>query len=148
VIWSAGKIDYPRIHAEVKGEPRVKVFEYIDDMEAAYRAADLAVTRSGALTMAELTVCGIPAILVPYPFAAAGHQEHNARALERLGAAVVILQRDLTSERLAEEVLALLRDQRRREEMANAARKAAFPNATREIVDSMFELIAEEHKDE
>ncbi|MDZ7317121.1 MAG: undecaprenyldiphospho-muramoylpentapeptide beta-N-acetylglucosaminyltransferase [candidate division KSB1 bacterium] len=148
IIWSTGKSDYPRIRAEVQDQPRINVLEFIDDMEAAYRAADLAVTRSGALTLAELTVCGVPAILVPYPFAAAGHQEQNARALERLGAAVVILQRDLTSERLAEEVLALLRDHRRREEMANAARKAAFPNATREIVDSLFELIAEELKDE
>ncbi len=145
VLWSAGAIDYERIHrsAAAFGE-RVRVLPFIDDMVSAYRAADLAVTRSGALTLAELALWGLPSILVPYPYAAAGHQEHNARAFADRGAAVMILQRDLTSERLAEMIFELLRDPERRKSMGEQARRAAFAHAAEEIVDSVLQLVAEE----
>jgi UDP-N-acetylglucosamine--N-acetylmuramyl-(pentapeptide) pyrophosphoryl-undecaprenol N-acetylglucosamine transferase len=77
------------------------VLPYIDDMAGAYAAADLVVSRSGATTVAELAVCGKRAVLIPYPFAADNHQEHNARSLAERGGGEVIVQRDLTPQKLA-----------------------------------------------
>jgi UDP-N-acetylglucosamine--N-acetylmuramyl-(pentapeptide) pyrophosphoryl-undecaprenol N-acetylglucosamine transferase len=77
------------------------VFPFIHDMAAAYAAADLVVSRSGATTVAELAVCGKRAVLIPFPFAADNHQEYNARTLADLGMADVVIQRELTSGLLA-----------------------------------------------
>ena len=79
---------------------KAAVLPYINDMAGAYAAADLVVSRSGATTVAELAVCGKRAVLVPFPFAADNHQEHNARTLAERGAAEVVLQPDLTAEKL------------------------------------------------
>jgi len=78
------------------------VLPYIIDMAGAYAVADLVVSRSGATTVAELAVCGKRAVLVPFPFAADNHQEHNARTLAARGAAEVVLQRELTAEKLSD----------------------------------------------
>jgi len=80
---------------------KAAVVPYIHDMAGAYAAADLVVSRSGATTVAELAVCGKRAILVPFPFAADNHQEHNAKTLAARGMADVIVQKDLTPEKLA-----------------------------------------------
>jgi len=83
---------------------RASVFPYIHNMAGAYAAADLVVARSGATTVAELAVCGKRAVLIPFPFAADNHQEFNARTLAAQGGAEVIIQKDLTSARLAAEI--------------------------------------------
>ncbi len=80
---------------------KAAVLPYIHDMAGAYAAADLVVSRSGATTVAELAVCGKRAVLIPFPFAADNHQEHNARTLAGRGGAEVIVQKDLTAELLA-----------------------------------------------
>jgi UDP-N-acetylglucosamine--N-acetylmuramyl-(pentapeptide) pyrophosphoryl-undecaprenol N-acetylglucosamine transferase len=80
---------------------KAAVLPYIFDMAGAYAAADLVVSRSGATTVAELAVCGKRAVLIPYPFAADNHQEHNARSLEERGGCEVIIQKDLTPSKLA-----------------------------------------------
>lgn len=80
---------------------RAAVLPYIHDMAGAYAAADLVVSRSGATTVAELAVCGKRAILIPFPFAADNHQEYNARTLAERGVAEVVLQKDLTPDRIA-----------------------------------------------
>ncbi len=80
---------------------KAAVLPYIHDMAGAYAVADLVVSRSGATTVAELAVCGKRAVLVPFPFAADNHQEHNARTLAGLGSAEVIVQKDLNAGMLA-----------------------------------------------
>jgi len=80
---------------------KAAVLPYIHDMAGAYAAADLVVSRSGATTVAELAVCGKRAVLIPYPFAADNHQEHNARSLAELGNGEVLVQKDLTPSKLA-----------------------------------------------
>ena len=82
------------------GVPAV-VLPYVIDMAGAYAVADLVVSRSGATTVAELAVCGKRAVLIPFPFAADNHQEYNARTLAARGAAEVVLQSELTTEKLA-----------------------------------------------
>jgi len=80
---------------------KAAVLPYIHDMAGAYAAADLVVSRAGATTVAELAVCGKRAVLIPYPFAADNHQEHNARSLAERGGGEVIVQKDLTPSKLA-----------------------------------------------
>src|SRR5687768_13968806 len=104
------------------------------------KAADLVVSRAGATTLAELTACGKPSILVPLPTATDDHQRRNAEALVKQGAASMVEQRELTGDRLAAEILALAADAGRRERMRDAARRLARPDAARAIVDRIIAL--------
>lgn len=121
-------------HGALAGDT-VAVTPFIDDMAAAYAAADVVVARAGATTVAELTVVGRPAILIPYPTAADDHQTVNARALERAGGALVFAQRELTAEHLADTLAELLADAPRRARMAEAMRGEGRPDAASDIVD-------------
>jgi UDP-N-acetylglucosamine--N-acetylmuramyl-(pentapeptide) pyrophosphoryl-undecaprenol N-acetylglucosamine transferase len=102
-----------------------RVVPFIKDMTAAYAEAHLVLCRAGATTIAELTACGRPAIMVPYPHAAADHQTANARALARKGAALLLAQSELSGERLARLAGDLLQDRERLQTMAAAARMLA-----------------------
>ncbi|MBV9027999.1 MAG: undecaprenyldiphospho-muramoylpentapeptide beta-N-acetylglucosaminyltransferase [Candidatus Eremiobacteraeota bacterium] len=93
VLHVTGESDYARVSAMLERSPskeRYAVRPYLDDMADAYACADLVVARAGASTLGELRALGMPAILVPYPYAAEGHQAANASALQRAGAAVVV----------------------------------------------------------
>jgi UDP-N-acetylglucosamine--N-acetylmuramyl-(pentapeptide) pyrophosphoryl-undecaprenol N-acetylglucosamine transferase len=116
------------------------VSEFILDLAAAYASADLAVCRAGATTLAELCAAGVPALLIPYPFAAAGHQEENARALAGAGAAEMIIQSELTGPGLAERILGLMDDRARLEDMARAAISRGRPNAATEIAQECLRV--------
>jgi UDP-N-acetylglucosamine--N-acetylmuramyl-(pentapeptide) pyrophosphoryl-undecaprenol N-acetylglucosamine transferase len=102
-------------------------------MASALAAADLVVARAGATSIAEITTVGVPAILVPYPYATDDHQTLNARALEAAGAAVVIRDADLDGDMLTDGLLALLSDPERRARMAAAARKLGRPDAAERV---------------
>ncbi|HEX6262049.1 MAG TPA: undecaprenyldiphospho-muramoylpentapeptide beta-N-acetylglucosaminyltransferase [Actinomycetota bacterium] len=101
----------------------VRAVPFVDRMELVYAAADLAVARAGAGTVAELSVAGVPALLVPYPYATGNHQEANARALQRAGGAAVLLDDQLTAEVLAERMVEMLEPTRL---AAMAERSASF----------------------
>lgn len=116
------------------------VYAFIDDMSAVYRRADLVVCRAGATTIAELLVAKKAAIMVPYPFAADNHQELNAREMVERGAAVMLRERELDGERLAQEVRGLYGDRARIAQMERAASLAGRPEAAREIVDACVEI--------
>ncbi len=120
-------------------EPDVR--DFITDMSRAYAEADLVLCRAGATTLAELTVCKKPSILVPYPAAADNHQFLNAQSLVDAGAAVMIEERDLTGELLAAEIRAVLVDGERRQRMARAAGRLGAPAAAREIADVCASLV-------
>ncbi|MSP62599.1 MAG: undecaprenyldiphospho-muramoylpentapeptide beta-N-acetylglucosaminyltransferase [Myxococcales bacterium] len=119
-----------------------EVREFIDDMAAAYRAADLIVGRAGATTLAEVAAIGRAAILIPLPSAADDHQTVNARALATVGAAHLLPQRDLTAQRLADAIAVLLGDDPARLRMADASRALGRPDAARTIVDQLELLVA------
>ena len=120
-------------------EPDVR--EFITDMSAAYSGSDLVLCRAGATTLAELTVCKRPSILVPFPSAADNHQVANARSLVDVGAAVMIEERDLTGELLASEVRRLLLDPVGRDRMARAAGTLGAPQAASEIASVLTDLV-------
>jgi UDP-N-acetylglucosamine--N-acetylmuramyl-(pentapeptide) pyrophosphoryl-undecaprenol N-acetylglucosamine transferase len=122
IIHQTGADDLERVRDGYRQAGwEAEVVPFIDDMAAAYARAHLVLCRAGATTIAELTACGRPSILVPYPFAAADHQTGNARALAGRGAARLLPQAELTGERLGREVGALLADRQRLLAMAEAA---------------------------
>jgi UDP-N-acetylglucosamine--N-acetylmuramyl-(pentapeptide) pyrophosphoryl-undecaprenol N-acetylglucosamine transferase len=119
---------------------------FIDDMAAAYADADLVVCRAGATTLAELTALGKPAVLVPYPFAADDHQRKNAESLVKRGAALMILDRELTAEDLAEAIRSLRDEPARLAKMAEASFALGRPRAAERVVDVCLELVDERRK--
>ncbi len=118
--------------------------EYIDNMYTCICAADLIISRAGAMTITELTAIGRPAILVPYPYAAENHQYYNALTLSDRNAAIVIEDKDLTKARLVEEVSALYNDRQRLELMEQNAKKAAANNAADKILSEIIDLLGKE----
>ncbi|HAK89375.1 MAG TPA: undecaprenyldiphospho-muramoylpentapeptide beta-N-acetylglucosaminyltransferase [Nitrospiraceae bacterium] len=117
------------------------VVPFIYQMAEAYAVADIVICRAGATTLSEITAVGKPAILIPYPHAAANHQELNARKLEDMGAARMILDRELSGEGLAEALRELYSDEKARKEMRNAASAFGRMDAAEKIVDIALSLI-------
>ena len=111
----------------------MRVRPYLAPMQSAYAAADLALTRAGALTVAELCAWGIPSLLVPLATAAADHQRANARALEAAGAAMVLEQSTLSADRLRGAILEIVANPRKRASMAESALSRGRPDAAERI---------------
>lgn len=118
-----------------------EVHGFINDMSSMYLRADLVVCRAGATTIAELLVATKASILVPYPYAADNHQELNAREMVDRGAAVMLLERGLDGQRLADEIRALFGDRDRIKQMERAASRAGRPEAAREIIDACADIV-------
>lgn len=144
VLWSTGEQEYGRVKqavgSRITANPRLAVvLPYISEMDHAYAAADLAVSRAGATTLAELTKAGIPAILVPYPLAAADHQRLNAETLVQAGAAELISDREI-GPRLLPAVRELFAGPGRLQTMAGRARELGRPDAAERIARSIMDL--------
>jgi UDP-N-acetylglucosamine--N-acetylmuramyl-(pentapeptide) pyrophosphoryl-undecaprenol N-acetylglucosamine transferase len=112
-----------------------RVVPYLDPMADEIAAADLVISRAGAMTIGELAASGRAAILIPFAAATNNHQELNARVVERAGGAIVITEKQLTAKRLADAIAEVIADPRRIEEMGAAAKSLATPDATKNIVD-------------
>jgi UDP-N-acetylglucosamine--N-acetylmuramyl-(pentapeptide) pyrophosphoryl-undecaprenol N-acetylglucosamine transferase len=139
ILWQTGKsVDIEKWKAQFVNQPNVQVTDYIYDMERAYAAADLVVCRAGASSLAELSRLGKPAVLVPYPFAAAGHQEENARAFERDGAATVLRDPEL-KEKLQSAIQTLIDDKSKRYSMSEAMKRRANPDAAKVVAEWLIE---------
>jgi UDP-N-acetylglucosamine--N-acetylmuramyl-(pentapeptide) pyrophosphoryl-undecaprenol N-acetylglucosamine transferase len=139
IVWhQTGKklIEQTRTLYANKGIPG-RVDPFIDDMGEAYAWADLVLCRAGALTIAELAIAGLPAILVPYPHAVDDHQTSNGKYLADNGAAVLIQQTDLTAARLVELLGQFTKE--RLQQMASAAKSLALPEATKQVADLCLE---------
>lgn len=143
VIWATGQATYQETMAALKelgGErPQWRIFEYLKDMPQALAAADLCIGRAGAAFLAELMVAGKPAILVPYPYAAGNHQEHNARALVQAGAAELLSDKDLTGEVLLNKINELLENPQTLHQMAVQMKRLAQPEALSKILDVCYD---------
>ena len=120
-------------NARLAEHPHLRVLPYLYNMPEAMAMTDVAVFRAGATGLAELAARGVPAILIPYPYAAENHQEKNARAMETAGAAEVILNRSLDGTVLAAALDRLLADDARRDAMAAAMKRLGKPEAAEEI---------------
>ena len=120
--------------------PNIRIVPYLYNMPTAMAMADLAIFRAGATGLAELTARGVPAILIPYPYAAENHQEFNARSLVEAGAAKMILNKDLTAEILSATLEELLASPEKLKSMAKASLSLGKPNAADEIADIILSL--------
>lgn len=143
ILWATG----PRHFDSVAERMRplglgdwVHLEPYIQDMPSALAAADVAVSRSGAMALAELCAWGIPSILVPFPHAAANHQVHNAQALADAGAARMVLEGELESGKLWNQLLAMSENPGLRGEVAAAALARGHPDAADRIVEALSRL--------
>ena len=116
------------------------MYKFIDDMPGTFGRADLLVCRSGASTVGEITAAGKPAIFVPFPAAADDHQNVNARALERAGAAVVVEESNLGAAYLVDTIAAMIGDAGRLQGMSAAAKSLAHPKAVEEIAEMVRKL--------
>lgn len=134
VVHQSGRqhIDTLRANYAAAGV-EAEVCDYIEDMAQAYQACDFAVCRAGAMTVAELACAGVPAILVPFPFAVDDHQTGNANYLDHDGAAWLIQQKDLTPEKLADLIARL--DRAVLAEHSRQAHRLARPEASQRIAD-------------
>lgn len=117
---------------------KAEVQPFIHDMAEAYRWADLVICRAGATTIAEVTACGKACIFIPFPYATDDHQRRNAEALVAKGAGFMLLNRDLSGERLANMIRELMGDRERLKIAGMCARQLARPDAARIIVDEML----------
>jgi UDP-N-acetylglucosamine--N-acetylmuramyl-(pentapeptide) pyrophosphoryl-undecaprenol N-acetylglucosamine transferase len=138
LIWATGKRWYDG-YARYES-PNVRVRPYLAPIQGAYAAADLALTRAGALTVAELCAWGIPSLLVPLPTAAADHQRANARALEAAGAALMIEQSMLSAAKIGGALSALLADPDKLAAMAESAASRGRPDAAERIASWILTL--------
>lgn len=139
VLHAAGARDHERVAAAWEdrevGALHVRCVEFIERMDLAYAIADLALCRSGASTIAELAVAGVPAVLVPYPHAAADEQTANAAALADADAAVLVRDEELDGSSLVSVAEPVLTDAARQQTMAEAARGIGRPDAAARLAD-------------
>jgi UDP-N-acetylglucosamine--N-acetylmuramyl-(pentapeptide) pyrophosphoryl-undecaprenol N-acetylglucosamine transferase len=139
IIWQTGSRYFYDLQARVDAHPRLHLMQYIDRMDYAYAAADLALCRAGAITCSELMVTGTPAVLVPSPNVTADHQTKNARSMATAGAARLLPEDDLP-ERLMPVTAELFRDAAQRRRMADAARQMARPDAAERIARDILTI--------
>ncbi|HEY0078094.1 MAG TPA: undecaprenyldiphospho-muramoylpentapeptide beta-N-acetylglucosaminyltransferase [Pyrinomonadaceae bacterium] len=142
VTHQTGKLDFEKVKEGYRAagwETQADVREYIDDMFAAFAAADLIISRAGATTSFELMAAGKSALMIPLPGQL--EQRRNAEAMQQAGAARMILQEELTGERLASEIAALAAAPERIDEMEHASRKLARRDAAEASVDLMEKLV-------
>ena len=146
VTHQTGESDHARVvEAYRRAGVSVTATPFLYDMPSAINAADLVVARAGAMTVAELTTCGKPAVLIPLPTAIYDHQMKNAKVMEAAGAAVVVPQAKLTGAKLAATVTAILDDPKRVRAMGAASVTLRRIDAAEVIVRECYELIGDHH---
>jgi UDP-N-acetylglucosamine--N-acetylmuramyl-(pentapeptide) pyrophosphoryl-undecaprenol N-acetylglucosamine transferase len=142
VVWQTGKVYYDIVQEQVSkvDKRRIRVLDFLKEMDLAYAAADVVISRSGALAVSELCIAGKPCILVPSPNVAEDHQTKNAMALVEKDAAVMISDKD-AREKLVDEALKLLFDEVRGKKLSDNIASMARPRATEDIVNEIEKLI-------
>lgn len=141
IMWAAGPAQYEetkktlkeKYHLEIDNIPNVKIVPYIYNMEEMLNIVDLVVSRSGAMTITEIANVGKPAIFIPFPFATENHQEYNAKVLENVGAAKIILDKNLNSKILNQEIEQMVKNKQQLEEMGKKASSIATINVEQKI---------------
>jgi UDP-N-acetylglucosamine--N-acetylmuramyl-(pentapeptide) pyrophosphoryl-undecaprenol N-acetylglucosamine transferase len=140
VVWQTGKLYIEKAKAVTKDLQNVYVSDFIYDMDLAYAAADIVISRAGALSVSELCLAAKPSILVPYPFAAEDHQTQNAKNLTEKNAALMITDHD-AHKLLVNEALALLANTKSQSELSTNISKLAKPSAASDIAAEVFRII-------
>ncbi len=144
IIWSTGDYSYEEYKTRSQNEVdagSIYLSPYIKKVGKAYRACDIAVSRSGAGVMMELAAAGVPSLLIPYPFAAMDHQDKNAESFVKAGAAVKISDQDAVPEKVAPVLFDLLNHPRKLKSMSDCALKVSRIDAADVIVKNIKETL-------
>ncbi len=148
-IHATGAIEHENCMAKlnkkgvsVNGEKGIRVSEYIYNMDECMAACDMVIARAGAITLAEITCMGKPCILIPSPNVAENHQFYNASVLKDGGAALMIEEKDLSGKLLYDKLCEIACDTEKLKEMGRKSKALGLPDATRTIVDGIFELLS------
>ncbi len=140
LIWQTGKLDYSELSSSLQIPDSIHLKEFIKDMELAYSAADIIVSRAGAIAISELAVAQKPVLLVPFPFAAEDHQTKNAMNLVEKNAARMVKDSEM-KEKFWNTLSEICENEEVRKEMSDNLKYFAKPNAAKEIVDEIFNVI-------
>ena len=142
IIHCTGEYGYETAKAAYK-QTKIEAFvcSYLDDMGAAFSMADIILCRAGATTIAEITALGIPAILIPYPYAADNHQYWNAMELVSNGGGYLLQQLDVTPEKIMELIADILDNEEKYDRMRMLNKRMGIPNASSNVVDNICRLI-------
>ena len=147
IIFQTGKRNYDRvleqlirIYPQYEADKNIIVKPYFEDMVTVLKASDIAVSRSGSLSISEICASGIAPIFVPYPHAAADHQRKNARFMEDKNAGLYIEDGDINEKSLNETVYSLLNDKSKLEELQKNSRDLAKLDGTEKIVEQLKEI--------
>ncbi len=138
VIWQCGKFYYDQ-YKDLTTSKNVHLFAFIDNMDLAYSAADIIISRAGASSVSELCIVGKPTIFIPSPNVAEDHQTKNAQAIVQKDAAIMIRERELDN--FTNVFLDLLRSEERRNELSENIKKLATPDSTIKIVDEVIKIV-------
>lgn len=148
IIWATGpkqydivKEEFERNNIYINNIKNVKVLPYIYNMEEMMNIADLMVCRSGAMTITEISIVGKPAIFIPLPSMSANRQEDNALVLKKIGAAKMILNKDMNGTKLSEEIDDIIQDELELEEMGKIANSIAPSNVEEKIYEELIDLL-------
>jgi len=139
ILWQTGKLNYYKYEKYADENCRIKPF--VEEMDKAYACADLILSRSGALSISEITVCGKPSILIPLAQAAGNHQQRNAQTLAQAGAAILITERKLNAHELTFQIKNLLLNDSKLKSFSAASLALGHPRATSTIVNEIMETI-------
>ena len=113
LIYATGEKNFDSVKSQIKDLSKVELLPYINNMPYMYSRVSLVVARAGALTISELEAAGMPGILIPLPTAAENHQEYNARAFEKNGGGVMLLEKDLNAKKLSYLIVKMLKDKKK-----------------------------------
>ncbi len=140
LIWQTGKLDYSELSSSLRLPPSIQLKEFIKDMETAYSAADVIVSRAGAIAISELAVAQKPVLLVPFPFAAEDHQTKNAMTLVEKNAARMVKDTEM-KDQFWNTLSEICKNENIRKEMSENIKYFAKPNAAKEIVNEISNII-------
>lgn len=148
IVWAAGPAQYEKVkekleecQMDIEHLDKVKIVPYIYNMEEIMNIVDLVVCRSGAMTITEISNVGKPAIFIPFPFATENHQEYNARVLEKVDAAKIILDKNLTADLLNDMIENLVKDKEKLRKMGENAKDISIENVEENIYREIEKII-------
>jgi len=148
IIWAAGPAQYEQVKEKLLQEKmeidhleKVKIVPYIYNMEEIMNIVDLVICRSGAMTITEISNVGKPAIFIPFPFATENHQEYNARVLEKVDAAKIVLDKNLTADLLNDMIENLVKGEEKLQKMGDNAKTISIQNVEERIYQEVKDVV-------
>ena len=149
IVWAAGPGNYDEIkeklrvkNIDIDNIENTKILPYIYNMQDVMDMSDLVVCRSGAMTITEIATIGKPAIFIPYPFATENHQEYNAKVLEKVGAAKIILDKELNFTKLNNTINNIVKDTETLKTMGESAKRVARADVEENIYKEICQIVS------